>query len=469
MASAELEERIEAELIENPVLELRERDPSLPDEGLEELQRERQEREVDVEQKELVVDEAHHHADDFERLLNLDQEVPDHFDSSKPSQSRIDESADRAHDMIANIADREETLQEYLMEQVSLLDLDRDIRKMCERIISTLHPEDGGYLRVSLIDLLPPDYSNADQRNIEAALQVIQQLDPPGVGARDLKECLLLQLNEDTPLRKEVELIIRNHLEDLGENRMPLIQKATGFSLEKIQEIRKIISRLKPKPASGFVKQYAMAVEPDLWVEKDDNGAYVVKMDEGPARRLYISPYYRKRLESGLATNDEKEFIKSKVNSAQWLIDAINQRRSTLLKVAQEIVNHQTAFLDSGPEEIVPLKMQQIADIVKVHVTTVSRAVHDKWIETPRGIFPLNRFFVGGTQTDDGEDVAWDTIRIKLKEIIDGEDKSKPLSDEELEKRLKMLGFNIKRRTVTKYRKKMGILSSRQRRDWSKQ
>ncbi len=468
MASAELDERIEAELIENPVLELREHDPNLPDERADGDERDRREREVDVEQKELVVDEAHHLADDFERLLNLDQDVPDHFDGSRPSQSRIQESADRAHDMIANIADRAETLQDHLLDQIGVLDLDPNLRKMCERIISTLNSEDGGYLRIALVDLLPPDSTEADQRIAEQALAIVQQLDPAGIAARDLKECLLLQLTDETPLRDEVERIIRDHLENLGENRLPLIQKTTGYSFERIQELHKIISTLKPKPASGFVTQYAMAVKPELWIELDDEGRYVVKMDEGPTRRLYISPYYRKRLENGLATADEREFIKNKVNSAQWLIDAINQRRSTLLKVAQEIVNHQVAFLNSGPEEIVPLKMQQIADIVKVHVTTISRAVHDKWIETPRGIFPLNRFFVGGTQTDDGEDVAWDTIRIKLQEVVDNEDKSKPLSDDELVKRLKVLGFNVARRTVTKYRKKMGILSSRQRRDWSK-
>ncbi|MEE3075780.1 MAG: RNA polymerase sigma-54 factor, partial [Planctomycetota bacterium] len=144
------------------------------------------------------------------------------------------------------------------------------------------------------------------------------------------------------------------------------------------------------------------------------------------------------------------------------------QRRSTLTKVSQAIVDHQTQFLELGPEFIEPLKMQQIADKVGVHVTTVSRAVDDKWIQTPRGILPLRRFFVGGTQTDEGEDVAWDKIRIKLQELIDQEDKVRPYSDDELVKRLKAQGLNVARRTITKYRQRMGIPSSRQRRDWSK-
>ena len=170
---------------------------------------------------------------------------------------------------------------------------------------------------------------------------------------------------------------------------------------------------------------------------------------------------------SGDATPEEREFIKRKINAAQWLIESIQQRRSTLTRVAQAIVDHQTRFLDEGPESLEPLKMQQIADKVGVHVTTVSRAVDDKWIQTPRGIYPLKRFFVGGTKSDDGEDVAWDAIRLKLQEVVDAEDKTKPYSDDELVKQLKKHGLNVARRTITKYRRKMDIPSSRQRRDWT--
>lgn len=201
--------------------------------------------------------------------------------------------------------------------------------------------------------------------------------------------------------------------------------------------------------------------------QQNDDGSYLVIVDEGRTPRLYISNYYRERLKHGTATADEKEFIKRKVNAAQWLMEAIEQRRNTLRKVAQAIVNYQQPFLDDGPEHIVPLKMQQIADQVGVHVTTVSRAVDDKWIETPRGLFPLKRFFVGGTTGDDGENVAWDRIRLKLQELIDKENKAKPYSDDELVKELGNHGMKVARRTVTKYRQKMGIPSSRQRRDWT--
>jgi RNA polymerase sigma-54 factor len=161
-----------------------------------------------------------------------------------------------------------------------------------------------------------------------------------------------------------------------------------------------------------------------------------------------------------------REYIKRKINSAQWLIEAIEQRRSTLLKTAQAIVDHQTPFLIDGPEAIEPLKMQQIADRIGMHVTTVSRAVDDKWLQTPRGLHPLRRFFVGGTVSADGDEVAWDTVRIKLQEIIDSEPKDDPYSDDALVEELGKRGITVARRTVTKYRKAMRIPSSRQRRDW---
>jgi RNA polymerase sigma-54 factor len=213
---------------------------------------------------------------------------------------------------------------------------------------------------------------------------------------------------------------------------------------------------------------FVPTVTPDVSVDRTEDGQYKVLVDDSRTPTLHISRYYRERLQSGTATPEEREYIKRKINAAQWLIESIEQRRSTLTKVSQAIVDHQTKFLDNGPEFIEPLKMQQIADKVGVHVTTVSRAVDDKYIQTPRGIFPLKRFFVGGTKSDGGDDVAWDIIRIRLQEIVDKEDKTSPLSDDELVEELKKQGLVVARRTVTKYRQKMDIPSSRQRRDWSK-
>ncbi|MEM9411459.1 MAG: RNA polymerase factor sigma-54 [Planctomycetota bacterium] len=469
MAQADLEERIERELADNEALERSQNDVDMHTGDNNESQKE--ESTVDVDQKELVIDQdGQNSADDFERLLNLDRDVPDHFDGPKPSSNRIQEIGDRQHDMMANVVDRQDSLQDHLLEQLADIKsrIDDKTYRMCERIISSLNAADGGYLKISLHDLLPPDSQGSDLEFAEEALAWVQEMKPVGVAARDLKECLQLQLNKiDEEFRSQVRVLINNHLENLQHNRLPQIQKATGFTIEQIKEAWTELKRLDPKPASRFASNFVPTVSPDIKLVVDENGKYVIQIDEAPSRSLHNSNYYRKLLENDQATNEEKEFIKRKITAAQWLIESIEQRRNTLHRVAQAIVDHQTKFFEIGPEAIEPLKMQQIADKVGVHVTTVSRAVDDKWMDTPRGIFPLKHFFVGGTTNAAGDDVAWDKIRIELQKLVDGEDKAKPFSDDELVKLLKTKGLSVARRTVTKYRKKMQIPSSRQRRDWS--
>lgn len=462
LAQAELEAKIERELIENPVLER-----TTEEDGSEEENQARAEEPIskDVEQKELIIEESSGE-DDFERLLNLDKELPDFFDTSRPSSNRIDEDSDRQHDLMSNVVNRDETLQDYLISQLHEMELDDELLAMCERIISSLAPADGGRLNMSLRDMLPADATEEDLELAENALAYVQQLDPPGIAARDLAECLLLQLRPDIPHLKNVRTLILHHLDDLSHNRLPQIQKATGMTIEQIHEAWEELRQLDPKPGSKFAESFVPSVTPDLWLEIDDAGNYVVKMDETPARGLTISNYYRQRIANGQITPEEREFIKRKITAAQWLIESIEQRRSTLTRVAQAIVNYQREFFEHGPEFLKPLKMEQISDVVGVHVTTVSRAVDEKWMETHRGIFPLRMFFVHGTTTQDGEDIAWSKIRLELQKLIDSEDKSKPLSDDEIKNRLKSLGFNVARRTVTKYREKMEIPSSRERRDW---
>jgi RNA polymerase sigma-54 factor len=461
-----LQERIEQEMNENPLLEQAEVDPNAPDESEDE---ERVSNEpVSEMEKELIVDTEHDNADDFERLVNMDSELPGTFDDSfRQSSNRVQDDADRRHDLMSNAESRPESLNDYLLHQLSELDIDDRVEQFAERIISTLDARDGGYLRTPLADLLSPTHNPEDLEIADEALRVVQAMDPPGIAARDLRECLINQLRPEVKYYEEMMTLIASHLEDLAENRLPVIHKKTTFSIETIQAAREEMHKLNPKPGSAFLKTYVPNVTPDVILDQDENGNYQVRLEDDRLPNLYISEYYRKRLRDPDSTPEEREFIKKKINSAQWLIDAIEQRRGTLTKVAQAIVEHQTRFLDEGPEAIEPLKMQQIAERVGVHVTTVSRAVDDKWMQTPRGILPLRKFFVGGTVTEDGEDIAWDTIRIKLQEVIDKEDKSDPLSDEHLVDEMRKHGLAVARRTVTKYRKKMGIPSSRQRKDWS--
>ena len=461
----ELQERIEQELTENPVLELVEEDLSLPEESREPENPD----EPTVEERELVVEDKTGNADDFERLFDLDREVPDYFDERpRSSANRIEEEGNRKHDVMANVATRDESLNDYLLHQLGELELEPELAAMCERIISSLDASDGGYLRTNLPDLLHPEATPEEMELAENALEIVQQLDPPGIAARDLRECLLLQLTPEMPYYEELKRLITCHLEDLRDNRLPAVERATGYSIDRIQQAWEQLRKLNPKPGARFAESFVPTITPDVRVERADDGSYKVVVDDDRVPQLYISEYYRRRLQAGTATPEEREYIKRKIISAQWLIESIQQRRNTLARVTQAVVDYQKRFLDEGPEAIEPLKMQQIADQVGVHVTTVSRAVDDKWVQTPRGIMALRRFFVGGTRTAEGEDVAWDTIRIKLQELIDHEDKSKPLSDDQLVDELNRHGLQVARRTITKYRQKMGIASSRQRRDWSK-
>jgi RNA polymerase sigma-54 factor len=466
-----LKERIEKELSENPLLEEPVIEADVPGAGEPSEPGAEVVREKPVEQKELVVDSAHDNKDDFERLTEMSpDEWPedDYSYSPRISSNRTDEAGDRAHDAISNLADRPQSLQDHLLEQFRYFTCSSEIREFAEFLMQNL--DGNGRLPGSLEEMVQV-YTSSTGKTIspddaQSALTHIQMLDPPGVGARDLRECFLLQLKPDAPLRNVLVTLITSHLEDLAENRLPLIQRKTGFDIELIKAAREELQHLNPRPGRDFESVSAARVTPDVYIEQDASGKYVVRLEDEYTPRLNISRKYQQLLANGKADQQTKDYIKRKIESARWLIESIEQRYNTLKRVAQAIVDHQAAFLDQGPEHIVPLKMQQIADVVGVHVTTVSRAVDDKYVQTPRGIFALKRFFGGGTTTADGEEVAWDIIRIKLKEIVDQEDKNDPLSDDDLVKELAKQGYTLARRTITKYRKALKIPSSRQRRTY---
>ncbi len=477
-----LKERIDQELSENPLLE----EPVIESEAQEaananngdgedgpptseEPRAEIAEKPVD--QKELVVDSEHNNEDDFERLLNMPEEwqEDDYTFSPRVSSNRISEDGERVHDAISNLVARPQSLQDYLLEQFSFFTCPREIREFAEFLIQNLDGNgrfptllEGAH--ATLEDMIQVFGKPVSPDDAQAALSFIQRLEPPGVGARDLRECFLLQIGADTPLRDVLITLITSHLEDLAENRLPVIERRTGYSLEVIKAAREELLHLNPRPGRDFEAASAPNVVPDISIEQDATGKYVVRLEDEYTPRLNISRKYQQLLANGEADQKTKEYIKRKIESARWLIESIEQRYSTLKRVAQAIVDFQTAFLDKGPEFIVPLKMQQIADVVHVHVTTVSRAVDDKYVQTPRGIFALKRFFGGGTTTAEGDEVAWDIIRIKLREIVDKEDKNDPLSDDALVVELAKQGYKLARRTITKYRKALKIPSSRQRR-----
>jgi RNA polymerase sigma-54 factor len=488
-----LQEKLQQELQENPVLELKEVDPAdNPEEDYSAPEAAADAAADKAVEGELIIDDTHDELD-FNRLDALSRDWEDHFNEEhRPSRGGIDAEGDKKHDAMQNMPSRPQSLHDYLYDQMSFLDMPPDKERLVRFVIGNL--DDNGYLTPTL-EVIAQAYNDDLRREIEdfarrqewspeeldaqyppvctieqveRALRLVQKLDPAGVGARDLKECLLLQLDHDeSPCRDALRLLVLNHLEDIQHNRLPIIQRRTGFDLPTIKEAIEGLKHLNPKPGSRFMAQNIPYVVPDIIVERKDDGEYDIRLVDDWVPNVYISRRYIDLYREKGADPKAKEYLKRKIQSAQWLLDSIEQRRNTLLKVTRAIIQHQRAFLDLGPEHVEPLKMQQIALQVGVHVTTVSRAVDDKWVQTPRGIFPLKRFFGGGTQTATGEEVAWETIKNKLLELIDQEDKSNPLSDEDLVTKLNEAGYPVARRTVTKYRKVLKIPSSRQRKDWT--
>jgi RNA polymerase sigma-54 factor len=375
-----------------------------------------------------------------------------------------------------NIVERPQSLQDHLAEQIPDFDLTAEDRALTLHIISFIdrtgyvgrRNEKDEFLPVSLLEIATSFDPMVTPERVERVLHdVVQHLDPPGVGARDLRECLLLQIDDETPQRDLVRKIILDHLEDVAHNRLPVIQKKTAADYDDITEALEVLKHFNPKPGNQYSSEGTRYVTPDVIIEKNDDGEYEIRLTDDWAPRLNIPKKYYLMYKNRDGDPQTREYLKKKLQSAEWLKDAIEQRRNTLERVTRAIVGKQKAFLDLGPDHIEPLKMQQIADQVGVHVTTVSRAVDDKWVMTPRGVFPLKRFFVGAAvNKETGEQIPWEKVKTALLEMVHHEDKSNPLSDEELEEKLQASGYPVKRRTVTKYRKLLSIPSSRERKAW---
>jgi RNA polymerase sigma-54 factor len=471
---ADLQAKIEQELNENPFLELKEKHG----------EQDGTPADFDPDSTPLKHDETGEV--EFSRLDQLNQDWENHFNEEhRVSRAALEEEGDRKLDAMANMAARPQSLQDHLAEQLGELELDEAQRRLAKHVCSFI--DRTGYLGtrekasedsdrdtfrpVSLEEIAAAYDEPVGPEEVEDALvHVVQKLDPPGVGARTMAECLLLQVAPETPHADILRVLIRDHLDDIANNRIPVIHKATKFDIPTIHDaIESLRHHLDPKPGLKFADAETQYVMPDVIVERGDDGDYTIRLTDEWVPKIRISKRTVELIKNKDLDDKVKEELRKKLQSADWLVKAVEQRRNTLLKVTRAIIDHQRPFLDLGPEHIQPLKMQQIADQVSVHVTTVSRAVDDKWAQTPRGVFPLKRFFGGGKKNDQThEDVAYEVMKQKLMELVSNEDKANPLSDEELVTRLNEAGYPVARRTVTKYRKMLKIPSSRQRKDWTR-
>ncbi|MEQ8766219.1 MAG: RNA polymerase factor sigma-54 [Planctomycetota bacterium] len=299
----------------------------------------------------------------------------------------------------------------------------------------------------------------------EQALRMVQNLDPRGVGARDISECLTLQINQSDPDASLLRRLIEGHFQDICKNRIPKVAKEMGEDIEVIKMLIDRVRHLNFRPGAEFTMTPVPYVRPDVILEYVD-GNYEIRLEDDYYPKLRLSPRYRKMYEEKKNDPKVREYIKRKIESARWLIDAIEQRQNTLFRVVSSIVRRQRDFLDHGPQHLHPLKMQEVADELGIHVSTVSRAISEKYVQCHRGIYPLKFFFTGGTETADGDMVSRLDVKQRVQQIVDQENKESPLSDEEIAEKLQEQGLNIARRTVTKYRKALRIPSSRQRRQF---
>ncbi|HYF90977.1 MAG TPA: RNA polymerase factor sigma-54 [Symbiobacteriaceae bacterium] len=350
------------------------------------------------------------------------------------------------------------TLQEHLMAQLYMAGLDGCGRRIGEFLIDSLN--DHGYLTISTAEAA--EKLGVSEDRVERVLLLIQGFDPPGVGARTLRECLLLQwatVDDGNPL---VPVLIENHLDDLGEGRITRIAEELGVTPPEVQGAADMIRTLDPKPGRRFGSpNETRYVVPDAAIERVGRD-YVVLVNESPIPKLLVSNHYRQML-SGQVDSDARKFVEQKIHAALWLIKAIEQRRMTLYKVVETIVKFQRDFFDRGIRYLRPLTLRDVADVIGVHESTVSRATAGKYVQTPLGTFELKFFFTSGVDNARGEGVAAESVKRMIADLIAKEDSSDPLSDQALTDTLNKQGVNISRRTVAKYREEMGVPSSSKR------
>ncbi len=445
---AELRDQIDQELQENVFLEVQDDRDSSSGESQSESP---DQREHEASKEEAAL---------WDELDNLERRTEG---SRSLSPRGSEEESERRLEALYNTPDSHLSLAEHLLTQVRILDdISNELYRVIEHVVFSLDAD--GRLEENadqIADALMVPIPLA-----EKAIDVVRSLDPAGVGAADLRDCLLMQLDRMSYVRPLTRAVVENHLDDLALNKLPKIAKDTGATIDEVKDSWTFLrDHLNPHPGAFFTTSRNTSVSPDVIVDEVD-GQFEVRTLRGSIPELTISKAYKNILKE--ARNDPKihEYLRRKIESAKWFIEAVHQRQNTIQRIASEIVRRQEDFLRNGWSALKPLKMQDVADVVGVHISTVSRALSGKYIQTPQGIMEMKRFFSGGTVTDTGEMVSQQAVKLKLQGIVDAEDKQNPLSDDQLVEALIKEGVKIARRTVTKYRKALGIESSSRRKEF---
>ena len=456
----ELKALVEQELQQNPVLEeVAEDIPEINEKGERESDGEADHADPTEPPADLAADSnSTAPVDDFQaefdRLVQLDQEWRDHFAQTNLPMRQSAEDEEKRQFMFDSIV-AGTSLATKLLEQVRDSDLTEEQRPVAELIIGNI--DDYGYLKASVEEIASA--INIPGEKILEALKVIQTFDPPGVGARDLRECLLMQLERQGRQDSLECQIVRDYMEALGKRRIPEIARGTGRTLEEVQDALACIGRLEPRPGRAFLPDNDQYVLPEVFVQRNGDD-FTVSTNNEHIPHLRISNVYKDLMSQGGNSSEVKNYIREKIRAGKFLIKSLHQRQTTIGNIAREIVKRQRDFMDKGVACLRPLTMVQIAEVVGVHETTVSRAVSGKYMQTPQGIFEMKYFFTAGLQTDSGGGVSNTSVKDMIADIFKAENTGKPLSDQEVVKMLKEKGIVIARRTVAKYRTELNILPS---------
>jgi RNA polymerase sigma-54 factor len=398
--------------------------------------------------------------EEFDKLAKLDEEWRDYMAQSSSYSGRSQEAEDKRQFFFDSIA-TQETLQQHLMGQLNQNVLDASDRKTAELIIGNI--DDNGFLQTTPEEMALN--TGIPQEDFENMLTLIQSFYPPGVGARDLRECLLIQLKREGRQTSLEYKIISEHMRDLGKRRFPEIARRMGISVEQVQKCANNIARLDPRPGQIFAAAPQNYVLPDVTVEKV-NGAYQVILNGEQIPHLRISNTYKDIMAQDGKGSEVKDYIRDKIRSGKFLIKSIHQRQQTISNIAHQIVKRQGEFFEKGSSYLKPMTMVQIADAVGVHETTVSRAISGKYMATPQGVFDMKYFFTPGYQTSSGESMSNTSVKGAILDLVKNEGGDAPLSDKEIVEILSKRGIPIARRTVAKYRTELNILPSNMRRKY---
>jgi RNA polymerase sigma-54 factor len=450
LSKLELQEVLNQELLENPLLE-----ETAEEAKAEETPAEEVEAKSDTEEPPKI-ETKEKEKDSFEEI-DYDAYFQDYIEYGYNPRGMSEEHEEFP---IENTLTRPPNLSDHLTWQLSMSDASPRTKEIANFIIGNI--DEDGYLRASNEEIVAS--GNFEPEEVQKAVDAVQSLDPIGVGARDLRECLLLQLRFleiDEPL---VEVVIRDHWDEFMQRKFVPLAKALGIDMKTLEGIVELIKHLDPKPGRKYSNERAIYVEPDVYVHKVGD-EYVIVLNEDGMPKLRINSGYRSMLNSMDSKSDGEtvNYIKDKIRSAVWLIKSLDQRQRTIYKVAESIVKHQREFLERGIDFLRPLVLRDVADDIQMHESTVSRVVSNKYMHTPRGLFLMKYFFHSGIDSDTGEDISSLTVKKKIQSYIENEDPRKPLSDSKIMKILNDEGINIARRTVAKYRDELNIPSSTDR------